>query len=595
MAFLLGAFGSFFNPSLFKNLSGIAQQNSQEGVFQSLSIDQGVIFSGYKLNELYHYDDVISLEDGQGLFVGKLFDWDDYLQISNFTSEDTKLFISNPKDIVKKCWGRYVGVLFDQQNKILTLVRDPQGLSTIFYIERSDGIIFSTDLRFLYEVLECQPSIDLTYFVEHIVNRNYALPLTPFQEVKELLPGLGLKISWCGNKSFDLLWDVSNLRYSFIPDERAFEEELLVVLRKSVKAWVSGAPGVCLNLSGGTDSSGLALLLNDVLPKDKKIIGINFIDSKNNSSNEVEYAQDVANICNMPLHFIDWQNTSLLDKIPQNWYPNRPSTMMLFYNYQYAVQSVMFGNNCPILMNGQGGDQVFNAPHSFLALADYWLERGFRGMSNPLKELCSAYRMPWVPLLRYNLKAVVNYYKGSFSLPNRSVVFFEEGFLKEIKLQDFYFESVLKKFYPAKAEHFEFLYQAVAFAERDQFMHNVVMAHPLLSQPVVEVALKIPVYQSFKDGYDRIFFRSAVSRVKEVKSLWRKHKGQTTSTMVKSFVKQANDVRDILTSGLIVNSGIINENALNKELDKMQHGQIEGLWPILHLLTAQLWIDHWGL
>ena len=113
-----------------------------------------------------------------------------------------------------------------------------------------------------------------------------------------------------------MLWDTSCFHGSFITDENSFEEELLATLKSCVKAWVGDSSGVCVELSGGTDSSGLMLLLHDILPTDKKLMAVNYIDTKTQSSNEIEYAQEIADACNAPLHFLDWQNTSLLDKLP---------------------------------------------------------------------------------------------------------------------------------------------------------------------------------------------------------------------------------------------------------------------------------------
>jgi asparagine synthase (glutamine-hydrolysing) len=119
--------------------------------------------------------------------------------------------------------------------------------------------------------------------------------------------------------------------------------------------------------------------------------------------------------------------------------------------------------------------------------------------------------------------------------------------------------------------------------------------HPLLSQPLVELALRIPTYQSFEDGYDRIFLRKAVSRLKTGKALWRKMKGQTTGTLIKSFSKQYTEIHDLLMSGSLIKSGIINERWLNNELIKAKHGSTEHLWPIINMISSQRWLNQWDL
>ena len=88
---------------------------------------------------------------------------------------------NHPEEICKIFWGRYVGVLFDKATKTVKLIRDPQGLLTLFYTvkpasdQTNNIIIFSTELALLYEALETKPAIDLNYFGQHLAHINHAL------------------------------------------------------------------------------------------------------------------------------------------------------------------------------------------------------------------------------------------------------------------------------------------------------------------------------------------------------------------------------------------------------------------------------------
>jgi asparagine synthase (glutamine-hydrolysing) len=421
------------------------------------------------------------------------------------------------------------------------------------------------------------------------------LSTTPFEGIKELLPGMALSINSNGQSSQNSLWDVSSFSGSFITDENSFEEELLATLKSCTKAWVGDASGVCVELSGGTDSSGVMLLLNNFLPADKKLVAANYIDSKTESSNEIEYAQEIADACNAPLHFIDWQSTSLLDKLPENFFPNRPTTLLLFHNIRKQLHDLAQQNNCQVLMNGQGGDHVFLAPPPQHSLADYWLERGLRGITTPLTALSGIYRMPWYSLIHDNTKAAANYYRKIRTVKTEATPHLDKNFAQSLQHEECYLNPFLKKMHPGKAGQIESICHAVSYSERNQTMPNACSTHPLLSQPIIELGLRVPTYQSFHDGYDRIFFRRAISRIKKTKSLWRRIKGQTTGSMVKECARHSQEIRDITLNGKIANSGMIDKKWLDEQITKMQHGQVENLWPILHVLTAQLWLNQWHL
>lgn len=153
----------------------------------------------------------------------------------------------------------------------------------------------------------------------------------------------------------------------------------------------------------------------------------------------------------------------------------------------------------------------------------------------------------------------------------------------------------LKNFYPGKKNHIKYVFHAVPYADRNQRVSGFTITHPLLSQPVIELGLKIPTYQSFADGYDRIFFRRSVSRVKRPRALWRTNKGETIGSMTKSFARHASEVHEILLQGRLVKDGLINISWLDEQIGKIRHGHIIHLWPLIHLLTAQLWLNQWKL
>lgn len=592
MPFLLGIFGPL-TQSKKNRLSSVVTQLAQNDSIQSFICDNGVAYAGYKKDMQLSADTIIPLADNKGLFVGKVFDRQTFAP-AYFTSLDAQAITHDPKLMLKNWWGRYIGVVHNKDTQRSTLLRDPQGLLSLFYLAQTDGVIFSTDLSLLYDFLEEKPSLDTDYFMEYLHGINDASSLTPFAGIQELLPGMGLHIQANGACVQEQLWDLSECAGSFITDTNAFEEELLSTLQLSVKAWVKDSSGVCLELSGGADSSGLMILLRNVLP-DHKIIGVNYIDSKTPSSNEIEHAQEVADVCNVPLYFHDWQNSSLLDPLPISWRPNKPNTFLMFNKAHQRLDSLAREHGCSEIINGHGGDHVFLAPQPINAVADYWLDKGFRGITSPMKELSSTNRMPWWMLAKDTIKSIAGYYGKKNTSSHESTAYFDPSLHYSPKEDSFYLNSSIKNFYPAKKKHVKNLFHAMAFADRNQRMATRTITHPLLSQPIVEMGLKIPTYQSFKHGYDRIFFRNSVSRIKKPGALWRTMKGETTGSMAKSLAAQASEIQDIILQGYFAKNGILNREWFIHEIAKIRHGHVDNLWPVIRFLMAQLWLNQWKL
>jgi|GEM_PF-3316718 len=595
MAFLLGAYGRTSALYMQKFLT-IANAHAQHDSIQMLSWEQGYVIAGQKKEHQKTHNQTFMLNRKQGILVGKIFDRDNNNQ--SFTSEHAlaKIMGENPHLLYKHFWGRYIGALYNHITNKLVLVRDPLGLSTLFYYQTPDGLIFSTEIALLYAIMEQKPSLDFAYFAEYIINRNNALASTPFQEIKELLPGIALEIDANGHTTQQLMWDIASLKSPYISDEDAYEEELLTVLKASVQAWTQDVDGICLKLSGGLDSSAILIALRAVLPTHKKLVAINMIDSQVPSSNEHEHAQKVADACATPLHFIDSATISLITELPTTLLPNSPTTFLIYYQLSQSTYDIARQHGCLEIMSGQGGDHVFCAPQPKAALADYWLDHGLRGITRPLKELSGAYRTSWGSLAHENLNNITNYYRKKTikAHENISTSLLDATFAQTLHKPKFYLSDQLSQFYPAKSLHIQSLSHAIFYAERDRWWPQNVMTHPLLSLPLVECGLKIPTYQSFDDGYDRIFFRKATSKMRNSKALWRNVKGDTTGTMAQSFVREIDQITDLLTNGTLVKSGIINRQWLDDKLVKIRHGYLgDDSWLLLHLLTSELWLKQW--
>lgn len=593
MRFIIGYFGT--DVSLSQTIKTIADQNSNAASLACQQDNHFTVYTGVYKQPAQEIDSVIPFEHGNSILVGKLFARDTYQTQEKFDAIQTKKILENPALLNKQYWGRYSGILYHKEQQKITLIRDSLGLNTLFYMQTHNGILFASDVALIYDCLETKPEMNWSYFADYVIGSQFAPIHTPFLEIFELPGGMGLHVTLKGKIETELLWDLQSISSKPIIHEAEFENQLLDTLKKCTKAWVQDSKNVCVELSGGTDSSAVMILLSQVLRPDQKLIAVNYIDSKEPSSNEIEFAKEIADMCNASIHFPDWQGASPLDPAEAQCRPNRPSTFSLFKQMNQKLQTILDAEQCNTVLNGQGGDHVFLAPPPEHSLADYWIQKGIRGSVPILQELSGIYRMPYGSLLWKNIKASARYYTG------QKVAFMghDESHAKAVKQKQtkqlHYLHPFTKKFLHAKREQIQGLSHAVLFAERQQKTPYITYCHPLLSLPVVELGLQIPTYQSFKDGYDRIFFRNAVSKIKKPKAMWRRIKGQTTSTMINSLAANVNGIEELLMNGSLIKSGLIDSQWLSDTLTQIRHGKVDNAWPIVNFITAQQWLNQWGL
>lgn len=593
MRFILGYFGT--DTTFAQKITKTARDtNLDDSLLLSQQDGHFTLYSGIYKRKAKEIDTAISLEMN-GMLAGKIFTRDTYQKIGAFDHEKTQEILTSPSVINKKYWGRFSGVLYHKLDQKVTLMRDPLGLNTLFYMQLKNGIIFASDISLIYDCLKDKPTINWGYFADYLVGSQFAPTHTPFDQIQELAGGIGLNYTLGGQIEHELLWNINAIPNKPITNTVEFEDQLLDTLKSCTQAWVSDSKNVSVELSGGTDSSAIMILLSEVLQKDQKLIAINYIDSKEPSSNEIEYAKEVADICNASIHFPDWHGASPVDPLEAGWRPNRPSTFSLFKKMNEKLHDVLDSENCTTILNGQGGDHVFLAPPPEHSLADYWIQKGIKGSWPVLQELSGIYRMPYNTLLWKNIKASARYYTRKDVIQDGYRESHSKAVVQKQTNQAHYLNPFTKNFLQGKKEHIQILAHATLFAERQQKTPDLHYCHPLLSLPIVELGLQIPTYQSFKDGYDRIFFRNAVSKIKKPKALWRRIKGQTTSTMINSLASNVHEIEKLLLNGSLMKSGLIDAQWLTDTLTQIRHGKIDNAWPIVNFITAQQWLNQWGL
>jgi asparagine synthase (glutamine-hydrolysing) len=572
MKFLIGGFGAEVSKLIeqhFTQTQDLVHVQSRDGLF-------------YTVADGNRQAETITMGNGEGLLLGNIFDKETYASINTFHRS------LQPVALMNKYWGRYSGALYNPTSKKLSLVRDPLGLETLYYMQYQNGILFSSCLPTLIDILSIKPSIDWHYFAEFLLEKNYLVPQTPFENVHELLPGIHLISDLNGNIEQTFEWHIPTDK---LTDEKEIEEKLLDVLIKSTKAWVSNHEKISLQLSGGVDSSSILCLLKHIAPQ-VYIQGIHYNDSKNPASQEIGYAKQISEDCNIPLFELDFQDSQLFYPLPHSWRPDKPSTGMTNYNSVEQLKNIM-GDS--LLLSGQGGDHVFLVPPPQESIADYWLENGLMGISDITHELSSIFRTSWIALAKTTIKALKNYYLGKesvFSSYEIDYTMLNQKFVSIVRSQPFYLESNLKNFHPAKALHIKMLYHAVAYA--DSFDNSNVI-YPLLSLPVVECGLQIPTYRSIKDGYNRYYFRKAISKINATKVIWRRNKGEVSASLIKGLQKEFATLETFLNEGLLLKNKVLDAQWLENRLNKIRHGDARDLIPLFRVIGAERWFAQWQL
>ena len=282
------------------------------------------------------------------------------------THTDTEVILAAYKYWGNECTKRFNGmwsfVILDKCLGKLFCSRDHFGIKPFYYVANERGVFICSEikplLQFLPEVRANKKAV-LNYLVLDICDEGEH---TFFQGVKRLLPATNLwvDIETC-NLEFQRFYTLGELKDSFNNlrgnepfkvIKEIFESSVKLRLRSDVKV------GTCL--SGGLDSSLIAAMASIEHMKSSSTSFMAFTAKSTDSSNdESVFAKQVVD--KFKLDWIVTETTShdfldLLEMVikAQEEPFRSPSIFM-----QYEIMNASKKGGCKVLLDGQGGDEVF--------------------------------------------------------------------------------------------------------------------------------------------------------------------------------------------------------------------------------------------
>jgi asparagine synthase (glutamine-hydrolysing) len=120
--------------------------------------------------------------------------------------------------------------------------------------------------------------------------------------------------------------------------------------------------------------------------------------------------------------------------------------------------------------------------------------------------------------------------------------------------------------------------------------NGIPQQHPLLSQPLIELCLRIPTYLLLKGGKQRALARAAFQDCVPAEIIARENKGDATSHVADAIRRSEPFIRDVLLDGHLVRKGIVNPETLRPILALGQPMRVADCWPLLACMAAEIWV-----
>lgn len=259
------------------------------------------------------------------------------------------------------CLDRFIGMfafaLWDQTRRRLWCVRDRMGIKPFYFAVSNDAFAFASEMKALKTLMPEACRVDTTQLAWYL---HYGLvfnaPRTFFAGVLELPPAhylliergeVGKPICW---------WKVDLERARSLYDYSNPESEFLRLMRDSIRMRLRSDVPVGTCLSGGLDSSTIAVLATQQLNGGRMNSFSTLYPVK--GMDETNYVDVVVRYCNTIRHEITPTPENYLERLRKIiWHQDIPPATPTVYSQSFVMQLAQ--GSVTVLLDGQGADELF--------------------------------------------------------------------------------------------------------------------------------------------------------------------------------------------------------------------------------------------
>lgn len=509
-------------------------------------------------------------------------------------NEAIRLCQSRGASVTEDFWGSYIVFLSGSGRR--DVVTDPTSAIPCFYLRRSGVTIILSHLEKCPFLPQSAFSLNYDFISALIAYDKIQNGQTGLTEIRELTGGRRLTIAG-GHLSEEMIWDPRSVasRPLRLADTEA-AETLRDTTRYVVRARANAFDRVKVHLSGGLDSSIVLSCLAGHVARSGLSAAHDIVGKEEQS--EAHYARAAAEFCGADLRIRQFEASLSFPAPETHPLSVRPYRQFLTPDLSDPAEKFAEGETGSAVFSGQGGDHLFLADRTAAGFADYIRLRGLSA-DWPRMLLNSARlsdRSVWHVLVA--------------SLPARFSNDTARGILKGIqKSRTPLSTRAHDRLNPAdcapewavdpaglppgkfdQVSRLAHMYHIRETLDRP-FLRQ--MVHPLISQPLIELCLRLPVYQLSLHGVSRGLVREAFRGLIPDSIRTRTAKGETTRYFMEQIRRNRAFLADYLAGGSLAEARILDPDIVNRwiraeAVDEHSQGR-----RLLVCYTIESWLRRW--
>ena len=434
--------------------------------------------------------------------------------------------------------GDFIFVIWDANKKLLFCARDHIGVKPFYYHLSDDLFVFSNDIRGVI----AHPEISKKYNERSIAMflagdfGFYDEKDTFFKEIRKLPAAASLTVT-ADSALESVYWNIEDISEIHYDSYEVYVEKLRELLSDAVKVRLRTSYPVASHLSGGLDSSAIAVLAARELEKNHQpLYAFNWVETPDREHDpdlpEWGFATRLASLEN-----IEQKNIRLTAEFIAEMYDRidiGKEDITYFWD-EYLVRDEAEKYKVRTLLSGWGGDDLISYDGYAYLSGLFWQGR----FAKAIKEISTLYQDKNYKYLRTVKRALKEllyplFYKQISGLYKKKSEFDPLEFTQEPFLSFARELSFPDAGFPLGAHNEQkalftggHIVQRIENWASSAFEKKLEYSYPLLDKRIVEFALGVPEdLFACKEGHQRYFFRSAISDLLPENIVWAAKNGE---------------------------------------------------------------------
>jgi len=523
---------------------------------------------------------------GSGVVVGELFPRDRDLTSVSGALDSTEID-ATAESLIRSWWGGYVAFLVSDQPHAVHVLRDPSGALGCYRSTCRNVTVLYSNVAIAVELGLVERRLDSSFAAHRLAYPDLRSARTGVVGVRELLAGQMTSLTAKGDTE-TCCWTP----WTFASPKQAIADRAEAValvkaeVERCVSTWASRSGAILLELSGGLDSSIVAACLQG---RSAPVSALT-VATPGAEGDERMYAALVADRTGLALEsLVLVADAADAIRIPQRL-TARPGAGLLQQVTNSAISDFVAGRHIDSFFGGGGGDNVFCFLGTAAPAADVLRVQGFSALFwRTLDDLAAIHGCTRWAACRLALKRA---FRRPPTWRQNRLFLADEAIPPEPDVHPWLDRP--HNALPGKIEHIASLMRIQNAPDGKDRVEIAPVRYPLLSQPLVELCLRIPSWMWVAGGHNRSIARDAFRDRLPAEVLQRRGKGDYTSFCGAAFSRQRQALAGLLLDGWLARDGLLDRGSIEAYLRNVEVPKDLDFFRLLEISAVETWARSWS-